>query len=145
MKRLLLLVLLLAACTTTQPRAARFKILQINDVYKIEGLEGGNSGGLARVRTLRRHLEWDGTPVLVLHGGDLLYPSVMSKYLEARPMLDIMNRLDGDAAKDDPNLVVGFGNHEFDNKTPDILLQRLNESQFGWIATNTRWCHPACD
>ena len=36
---------------------ARFKILQINDVYKIEGLEGGNTGGLARVRTLRKHLE----------------------------------------------------------------------------------------
>ncbi|HUR81196.1 MAG TPA: bifunctional UDP-sugar hydrolase/5'-nucleotidase [Thermoanaerobaculia bacterium] len=145
MKRLLLAVLLLAACATTQHPTARFKILQINDVYKIEGLEGGNSGGLARVRTLRKHLEGDGTPVLVLHGGDLLYPSVMSKYLEAKPMLDIMNRLDGDPAKDDENLVVGFGNHEFDNRTADILLQRLNESQFQWIATNTHWCHPACD
>ncbi len=145
MKRLLLVLLLAGCATAPQPRSARFKVLQINDVYKIEGLEGGNSGGLARVRTLRRHLEWDGTPVLLLHGGDLLYPSVMSKYLEARPMLDIMNRMDGDPAKDDPNLVVGFGNHEFDNRTPDILLQRLNESQFGWIATNTRWCNPACD
>ena len=144
---LFLLVLLAAACTTTTqpPRTARFKILQINDVYKIEGLEGGNSGGLARVRSLRQHLESDGTPVLVLHGGDLLYPSVMSKYLEAKPMVDVMNLLDGDSAKDDERLVVGFGNHEFDNKTADILLQRLAESQFGWVATNTRWCNPQCD
>jgi 5'-nucleotidase len=147
LRRLALTVLLLvfAACTTTQPRAARFKILQINDVYKIEGLEGGNAGGLSRVRTLREHLERDGTPVLVLHGGDLLYPSVMSKYLEARPMVDVLNLLDGDATAHDPNLVVGFGNHEFDNKTADILLARLNESQFGWLGTNTRWCNPACD
>ncbi|HYC89648.1 MAG TPA: bifunctional UDP-sugar hydrolase/5'-nucleotidase [Thermoanaerobaculia bacterium] len=146
MRRLALFALLLTvSCTTTQPRTARFKILQINDVYKIEGLEGGNSGGLARVRTLRRHLEWDGTPVIVLHGGDLLYPSVMSKYLEAKPMIDIMNRLDGDPAKDDPNLVVGLGNHELDNSDPRILLERLKESQFFWVATNTRWCNPQCD
>ncbi|HVG23111.1 MAG TPA: 5'-nucleotidase C-terminal domain-containing protein [Thermoanaerobaculia bacterium] len=148
MRRLPLFALLLlaAACTTTTPpSAARFKILQLNDVYKIEGLEGGNSGGLARVRTLRRHLESDGTPVIVLHGGDLLYPSVMSKYLEARPMVDVMNLLDGNAVKEDPRLVVGFGNHEFDNRTPDVLLQRLAESRFEWVATNTRRCNPACD
>jgi 2',3'-cyclic-nucleotide 2'-phosphodiesterase (5'-nucleotidase family) len=140
-----LLILFAVSCTTVQPRSARFKILQINDVYKIEGLEGGNSGGLARVRTLRRHLESDGTPVLLLHAGDLLYPSVMSKYLQARPMIDVMNLLDGDAAKEDPHLVVGFGNHEFDNSTPDILLERLKESQFNWVATNTRRCDPRCD
>src|SRR5688572_13849921 len=102
-------VLLLAfGCTTTQPQApsSRFKILQINDVYKIEGLEGGQSGGLARLRTLRKHLESDGTPVLVLHAGDALYPSVMSKYLDARPMVDVMNLLDGDATAFDPNLIV---------------------------------------
>src|SRR5215210_8946464 len=110
-----LLILFAVSCTTVQPRSARFKILQINDVYKIEGLEGGNSGGLARVRMLRRHLKWDGTPVLVLHGGDLLYPSVMSKYLEAKPMIDIMNLLDGDPAKEDRNLIAGLGNHELDN------------------------------
>lgn len=137
---------LLTACATTQVRPpARFKILQINDVYKIEGLEGGQSGGLARVRALREYLESDGTPVLVLHGGDALYPSVMSKYLEARPMVDVMNRLDGDAAKFDPHLVVTFGNHELDNRDPQILNARLNESQFSWVATNTRWCNPTCD
>lgn len=117
----------------------------MNDVYKIEGLEGGQAGGLARLRTLREHLESDGTPVLVLHGGDLLYPSVMSKYLDAKPMIDVMNLLDGDATKRDDDLVAGFGNHEFDNRDPQVLLERLRESQFHWVATNTRWCNPACD
>ncbi len=60
-----------------------FTILQINDVYKIEGLEGGRIGGIARVRTLRKQLEAEGKRVIVLHAGDLLYPSVMSKYLQA--------------------------------------------------------------
>ena len=146
---LVLIALLgLMGCATTQtqtPPPARFKILQINDVYKIEGLEGGQSGGLARVRALREYLESDGTPVLVLHAGDALYPSVMSKYLEARPMIDVLNRLDGDATKLDPHLVVTFGNHEFDNKDPKILNERLGESQFIWVSTNTRWCNPKCD
>ena len=139
--------LALAACATVPPPrpAARFKILQINDVYKIEGLESGNTGGLARVRTLRKHLESDGTPVLVLHGGDVIYPSVMSKYLEARPMIDVLNLLDGDEAKEDLGLVVTFGNHEFDDKDPRILLERLKESSFQWVSTNVRWCNPACN
>ncbi|MGZ5441864.1 MAG: metallophosphoesterase [Thermoanaerobaculia bacterium] len=148
------LLLSLAACATVPPQStpteatrptARFKILQINDVYKIEGLESGKSGGLARVRTLRKHLESDGTPVLVLHGGDVIYPSVMSKYLEARPMIDVMNMLDGDATKEDLGLVVTFGNHEFDNKDAGILMARLNDSAFQWVSTNVRWCNPNCD
>ena len=142
MRRLLAALTLFAAgCATqfSQP-ATRFKILQINDVYKIEGLESGNTGGLARVRTLRKHLESDGTPVIVLHGGDALYPSVMSKYLDARPMVDVLNLLDGNPAKEDTHLVVTFGNHEFDNQDPKILLDRLKESQFQWVSTNVSWC-----
>ena len=133
------LPLILAACATVPPPPAttRFKILQVNDVYKIEGLEGGQSGGLARLRTLRKHLESDGTPVLLLHAGDAIYPSVMSKYLEARPMIDVMNLLDGDASAFDPKLIVTFGNHEFDNKDPKILFDRLKDSSFEWVATNT--------
>jgi len=132
-------ILFAAACATV-PQTTRFKILQINDVYKIEGLEGGQSGGLARVRTLRKHLESDGTPVLVLHAGDALYPSVMSKYLEAKPMLDVLNMLDGDAAAFDPRLVVTFGNHELDKSDDRVLMARLAESQFRWIVSNTQHC-----
>lgn len=142
-----LLALLLAACATTptpveapRPATHRFKILQVNDVYKIEGLEAGASGGLARLRTLRTHLESDGTPVLVLHGGDVLYPSVASKYLDARQMIDVMNLLDGDAVAHDEKLIVTFGNHELDNKDDKILLQRLRDSRFQWLVTNTLHC-----
>ncbi|HEX8169990.1 MAG TPA: bifunctional UDP-sugar hydrolase/5'-nucleotidase [Thermoanaerobaculia bacterium] len=136
---------LLAACATTAPPPAHFKILQLNDVYKIEGLEAGASGGLARVRTLRKHLESDGTPVLLLHAGDALFPSVMSKYLEAKPMIAVLNLLDGDAAARDPRLAITFGNHEFDKSDPTILLARMGESQFDWVSTNSVWCHPDCN
>lgn len=74
----------------------KLKILQINDVYKIEGLERGEIGGIARMRTLRKELEKEGQPVLVLLAGDFLFPSVMSKYFQARPMVDMLNLLDGD-------------------------------------------------
>ncbi|MDQ3283006.1 MAG: bifunctional metallophosphatase/5'-nucleotidase [Acidobacteriota bacterium] len=143
MKRLLTLLLLAGCASNSQP--AHFRILQLNDVYKIEGLEKGESGGLARVRTLRKQLEADGSAVLVLHGGDALYPSVMSKYLEAKPMVEILNLLDGDARAFDPALIVTFGNHELDNKTPDVLLARLRDSQFQWLATNTQRCDPECN
>lgn len=140
------LTLLLAGCATTTTAPAppqpsvRFKILQINDVYKIEGLEGGNVGGMARVRTLRKMLEMDGTPVFVMHAGDALFPSVMSKYLDAKPIVDVMNMLDGDANKFDNNMMFGLGNHELDKSDDKILLARLKESQFTWVVTNTDYC-----
>ena len=145
LRRIFLAVALVASgCASHRVAApvapAHFRILQINDVYKIEGLEGGASGGLARVRALREHLELDNTPVLLLHAGDALFPSVMSKHFEARAMVDVMNRLDGDEAAFDPRLIVTFGNHELDKSDATVLLARLNESRFQWVATNTVSC-----
>ena len=117
----------------------RFVILQVNDTYKIEGLEKGSLGGFARLRTLRRQLEASGDPVLLLHAGDFLYPSVMSKYLRAEPMVSIMNLLDGTPAGFDPNLVVTFGNHEFDNPDPGVLLGRIAQSDFSWVSSNVSY------
>jgi 2',3'-cyclic-nucleotide 2'-phosphodiesterase (5'-nucleotidase family) len=119
--------------------AVRFTILQINDVYKIEGLLRGTVGGLARVRTLRKNLEAEGRPVLVLHGGDLIFPSVMSKYLRGSPMIRALNLLDGNPAAFDPSLVVVFGNHEFDDRDPGLLLGRMAQSDFAWVSSNTRY------
>lgn len=118
---------------------ARFTILQINDVYRIEGIEGGRRGGLARIRALRKQLEDEGRPVIVLHAGDLLFPSVMSKYLRAEPMVKTLNLLDGDAAARDGGLVIVFGNHEFDDEDPGLLLGRVAQSDFRWVSSNTRY------
>lgn len=130
-----------ASCATSgrEPSEARFTILQINDVYKIEGLEGGNVGGLARVRTLRRQLEGEGRPVLLLHAGDLLFPSVMGKYLKGRPMIETLNLLDGDRSARDPRLVTVFGNHEFDDLDPGTILGRVAQADFEWVSSNVRY------
>ncbi len=118
---------------------SRFTVIQVNDVYKIEGLEGGATGGIARLRTLRKRLEAGGRPVLVLHAGDILFPSVMSKYLRAQPMIRALNLLDGDPAAFDQNLIAVFGNHEFDDKDPGIVLGRVAQSDFSWVSSNVRY------
>jgi 2',3'-cyclic-nucleotide 2'-phosphodiesterase (5'-nucleotidase family) len=132
--------LALLICAPLLGADVHFRILQINDVYKIEGLENGTVGGLARVRTLRKQLEADGTPVLLLHAGDALFPSVMSKYLAAEPMVKVLNLLDGDAAAFDPRMAAVIGNHELENADPLYTLGRLAESDFTWTTCNVRYC-----
>ncbi len=118
---------------------AHFSILQVNDSYKIEGLENGRIGGFARLRTLRRQLEDSGEPLLMLHGGDFLFPSVMSKYLKADAMVQVLNLMDGNASAYDDNMMVVFGNHEFDDPDPGLLLRRIVQSDFTWLSSNTRY------
>jgi hypothetical protein len=45
-------------------------VLAINDVYRIEGVESGQRGGMSLVRALRRQLEQQNSDLLVLHAGD---------------------------------------------------------------------------
>lgn len=135
--------LLVAGCAgTTRPvaspahaEASGFTILQINDTYKIEGLRAGAEGGMSRVRTLRKELEASGRPVLVLHAGDFLFPSVMGKYLVGEPMIDALNLLDGSEDVDGRFFVVP-GNHEFDNSDSQVLYERIAQSKFDWISSN---------
>lgn len=138
-----IVVLGAAGCSPSAPggfvktrESRQFTILQVNDTYKIEGLENGTRGGLARLRSLRRQLESEGRPVLVLHAGDLLFPAVMSKYLKGQPMIRVLNLLDGAEADFDPLLVATFGNHEFDDRDPAVLLGRVAESDFDWVSAN---------
>jgi 2',3'-cyclic-nucleotide 2'-phosphodiesterase (5'-nucleotidase family) len=140
-----LLVALALACTSapappsrTAPASAAFTILQINDTYKIEGLEAGRVGGMARVRALRHQMESERRPVLVLHGGDFLFPSVMSRHLQGEPMVATLNRLDG-SDDFDQRLFVTFGNHEFDSPDRDLLLARLGQSRFAWLSANVKY------
>jgi 5'-nucleotidase len=125
--------------TQSEPARARrpvkFTILQINDVYRVEGLKAGKLGGLARVRSIRKQLEKEG-PVFLLHAGDLLSPSVMAKYVRSGPMIRCLNQLDGDSAGYDHKMVVTLGNHEFDGKDPADLLGAIAQSDFAWVSSN---------
>ncbi|HEX9945031.1 MAG TPA: bifunctional metallophosphatase/5'-nucleotidase [Thermoanaerobaculia bacterium] len=113
-------------------------LLAINDVYRIEGVEGGTMGGLARLRTLRQELEREHPDLLVLHAGDMLFPSFLSRTFNGQQMIDVLNLLDGSSGFDDRMFAV-FGNHEFDKdamKDAPMLNQRLHDSQFRWVNGN---------
>lgn len=115
-------------------------ILAINDVYRIEGAANGTLGGLARVRTLRKQLEAEGLPVLLLHAGDALSPNTMSKHFDGgEQMIDILNMMDGASNAMDPYMLMTFGNHEFDIKEAGMLDARVEQSEFTWLDTNIEW------
>jgi 5'-nucleotidase / UDP-sugar diphosphatase len=101
------------------------RFLSINDVYVADTMTDGQ-GGLARVATVRRRLADQG-PVLFILAGDLLSPSVLSKYYNGRQMVEAL-----DSAKLD---YATFGNHEFELPI-DTLNARIAESTFKWLSSN---------
>ena len=124
----LALLLGLAACMGGAPPPIPLKpvrFLLINDVYVADTLPDGR-GGLARVATVRNRLADQGPVVFVL-AGDVLSPSVLTKYYGGRQMVESLN-----AAKLD---YATFGNHEFDLEL-DTLVARIEASKFKWISSN---------
>ena len=101
------------------------RFLLVNDVYVADTMADGN-GGLARVATVRHRLADQG-PVLFVLAGDVLSPSLLSKYYSGRQMVEAFN-----AAKLD---YATFGNHEFELPL-DTLERRIDESHFKWISSN---------
>ncbi|HKY95964.1 MAG TPA: metallophosphoesterase, partial [Kiloniellales bacterium] len=150
MRRLGLLVLLaLAGCAAQPPRvgdSGTVTILSMNDVYRIEGVDGGAVGGPARLRTLRQELAAADPDLIVLHAGDFLYPSLLSRSYDGQQMVDVLNRLDGDPAAFDDRFIVTFGNHEFDKsalKHAALLDARIEESQFTWLGSDIDFAEDA--
>ncbi len=130
MKRLGLLALLggLSGCLASAPPPIPLKpvrFLLINDVYVADTMPDG-SGGLARVATVRKRLADQG-PVLFVLAGDVLSPSLHSKYFRGGQMVDALNASKLDYAT--------LGNHEFDLEF-DTLVARIAASKFKWISSN---------
>jgi 2',3'-cyclic-nucleotide 2'-phosphodiesterase (5'-nucleotidase family) len=110
-----------------------FTFLQLNDVYEIAPIQGGEFGGMARVETVHQELLQENKNTLLVMAGDFLNPSLLGtvKYngerIRGRQMIETMNAMNFD--------LVAFGNHEFDLSAND-LQKRLNESTFPWISGN---------
>jgi 5'-nucleotidase len=118
----------LAACLGSAPPPIPLnpvRFLLVNDVYVADTL-GDGRGGLARVATVRKRLADQGPVVFVL-AGDVLSPSMLTKYYGGRQMVESFN-----AAKLD---YATFGNHEFDLER-DTLVARIQGSKFKWISSN---------
>jgi 5'-nucleotidase len=115
-----------AGCLPPPPPGIQpLRFLSINDVYVLDTLNDG-SGGLARVATVRNRLAAEG-PVLFVLAGDLLSPSLLSKYYHGRQMVEALNEAKLDYAT--------FGNHEFELNR-DTLVARIRESSFHWVSAN---------
>jgi 2',3'-cyclic-nucleotide 2'-phosphodiesterase (5'-nucleotidase family) len=113
----------------------RVQLVQLNDVYEIAPLEGGKTGGMARVATIVDSLRQINPNTLLFMAGDFLNPSLLGtlkingERIRGRQMVEVMNAMKFD--------LVAFGNHEFDLKYKD-LQKRLDESDFDWILGNAK-------
>jgi 5'-nucleotidase len=132
----LALALLVALFNLTAARAqsapgadcpVRVTLLQVNDVYQFVPVERGKEGGLARVSTLRKQIMRESPHTLLLLAGDTISPSVESITYRGAQMIDAWNAVGLDYSV--------LGNHEFDFG-PDVLLERMRESKFGWLGAN---------
>jgi len=119
-----LLTVAMAGAAVAQ--SAKISFLHINDVYEISPKRG--VGGLAELQTLLKAERAKGHATVTTLGGDLISPSVMSGLTKGSQMISMMNAIGVDYA--------GLGNHEFDFGD-EVLKQRLAESKFTWLATNT--------
>lgn len=118
----------------TRPAARTVVTLaHFNDVYEIGAMDGGKSGGLARVATLVSSLKRTTSALLVTMGGDYLSPSaigtarVNGEPLAGRQMVDVLNAAGLQWAT--------LGNHEFD-VTEAAFKLRMAESKFGVVVSN---------
>lgn len=122
--------------TTTSADDGKLEVIfvQVNDVYEIAPTAGGTSGGMARVATVKKKFARQNQNTFLVMAGDFLSPSVYNsltfenKRIRGRQMVDAMNIAGTDLAV--------FGNHEFDI-TESELQERINESRFQWIASNS--------
>lgn len=125
---------LLATSAAGAQRQRTLTVLQLNDVYRIDAVEGGAVGGIGRVVTVaERARRATGAPVRVLHAGDFIAPSLESRYFEGQQMIDALNFLHARV----PMIAVP-GNHEFDDRRPGMLANAINASRFPWLAANVR-------
>ncbi|SDE93151.1 2',3'-cyclic-nucleotide 2'-phosphodiesterase/5'-or 3'-nucleotidase, 5'-nucleotidase family [Ulvibacter litoralis] len=118
---------------TKQAGDVTFKFVQVNDVYEIAPLSGGQYGGMARVAHVRDSISKVNPNTYLFMAGDFLNPSLLGtvkvdgERLQGKQMIEVMNAMNFD--------LVTFGNHEFDI-SEDALQKRLNESTFPWTSAN---------
>jgi 5'-nucleotidase len=131
-----LLALAISPCPTASPleaeglgsrENAQLTILHLADVYSIAPVDGGKSGGLARVAALEKALAKETNNLLVTLGGDFLSPSVASSIFQGEQMMASLAAAGLDIAT--------LGNHEFDFG-PEVLLRRMQEAKWDWVVSN---------
>jgi 5'-nucleotidase / UDP-sugar diphosphatase len=122
-----------AQVSTAAPATQSITFAHFNDVYEIDAVENGASGGLARLATALDRLRRTGGPVVTTLGGDFLSPSALGtavvdgEPLAGRQMVDVLNTLGVQWAT--------LGNHEFD-LSEAAFHKRLAEAKFRVVVSN---------
>jgi 5'-nucleotidase len=133
----LLLLSVASAAAQNDNFNSQFTIFQLNDVYRLDAVADGKAGGMSRVATLIKQTKG---PVFLLHAGDFLAPSLESKFFAGQQMIAALNYLHGLA----PVSLVP-GNHEFDERQPQMLMDAISASQFPWLAANLQLRTPVAE
>src|SRR4029450_10224822 len=86
----------LAACAALGGRALdtdllHVTLLQINDHYVLEPVDGGRRGGMARLATLVRDLKRENPNTIFALAGDTISPAVRSAVLRGAQMIAARN------------------------------------------------------
>ncbi len=107
-------------------------LVHVNDWDRMEDIDG--RGGAAKIAAVvseeRTRARAEGGSVIVTFGGDMISPSMLSGLDKGEHMIDLANAIGFDIAV--------LGNHEFDFG-PDVLVERLAQSEAQWLAGNVRY------
>lgn len=117
----------LAALLAASPALAAsvsFTIVTTNDMDRFEEVDG--RGGFARLAAVVNAARAEG-PVLFLHAGDAISPSLLSGIDRGEHMIAFLNALQPDAFVP--------GNHEFDFG-PEVADMRFGEAEFDIVSSN---------
>src|SRR4030095_8551834 len=120
------------------PAPVTVTLVHLNDVYEILPVEGGKSGGLARVATVIQRLKATRSPLVTTLGGDYLSPSALGtaivdgQPMAGRQMVDVLNAAGIDWAT--------FGNHEFD-VSEAAFRAHIAQAKFRIVSTNVTDAH----
>jgi 5'-nucleotidase len=108
-------------------------IVHLNDVYEILPVEGGKSGGLARVATVIKQMKATRSPLVTTLRATYLSPSALGTAIvdgapmAGRQMVDVLNATGVDWAT--------FGNHEFD-VSEAAFRAHLAQAKFRIVSSN---------
>ena len=79
-----------------------FTFLQLNDVYEIAPIQGGEFGGMARVETVHQQLLQENKNTMLVMAGDFLNPSLLGtvtyngERIRGKQMVETMNAMNFD-------------------------------------------------
>lgn len=133
MKKNILICLMLFIATPSLAKKVDINFIQINDVYEISPVNGGEHGGLARVQTFVNEFKRKNKHTYTVLAGDFISPSaigtakIQGQRLNGKQIIDVFNEMHWDYAT--------LGNHEFD-LGKSVLIERLNEAKFKVISSN---------